>query len=258
MKVKLVAAAVAVFMLGFFGSSGVFCDVGVVNIEGGNAEPENQMLQIAQALGYDAELIRADLLPDSSKLASYRCVILIGRGAHLYEEEYDALAGYVRGGGTLLIVDSGPLWRSLDPEDRYGERTRTATASFNEAAGSSVSHVPGIVKKFKVVKESPYTQGIPEEFTYEMRPGYDMMDERSRWRTECYAVELRGAEALVNSVAFYDEGMEAEEEHPFMTFNSYGSGNVIRIAARVYRLVMTRQERHILQMVSNVLRESGR
>ncbi len=250
--------------------AGAAAKVGVVAVDAlyrsTDAEP---MYRIVQGLGYDAEYIREDILSDSSRLKDYKCIILTERHSNLYEEEYEALAEYVREGGTLLITKTAARRMAENRENRLKSPIRNIWdgGPLKEAAGAGVSHAPGIVKKFRVVERNRYTEGLPDEFTYETRPAYDMHDSGARRYTQVYPLEPSGADTLIESVAFYEErnpdtgesayNMEKPVTHAFMTVNSYGDGQVIRLACWARILILGMQEGRILRIIRNVLSQSG-
>ncbi len=125
----------------------------------------------------------------------------------------------------------------------------------------------GLAEKFRVVERNPYTEGLPDEFAYEMKPPYDITDERNRRRTEINMLEIRGADTLIEAKAYYetrdaDTGrreydMETPVKSPFLTVNSYGEGEAIWLRCRADHLILERDERNIMRIVDNVLRVSS-
>ncbi len=268
MKNGCMLAAVALCFMVVAGGVSEAGKIGVVAVEG-RFPDAGSLVEIAEALGYDAVLIGQDDLSDTERLGAYNCIILSFPHSYLYEEEYVALGNYVKEGGTLLLTRIASYWMAMNPEDRLASPRRRIDGGgpFAEVTGVRInSSHPGIVKKFRVVEKKRWTEGLPDEFSYETSPPYDMHDERSRWRTECYPLNTEGAVALVESEAFYEEvdpesgsmkyNMEEPKTFPFFTVNKHGEGKTFWLACRPETLILSRQERHILQMFSNVLKYS--
>ncbi len=265
MRGACVLALLAGFLTALPGAVLAGGKVGIIDVDG-KLHSVGQYERIVEGLGYAPERINEDILADGEKLDSYSCIILDQgwKQNMLYEKEYEALAGYVKGGGTLLMVNVGAYRVALDPEDRVegGYRHIRGGGPMAAVTGSGIiTPLNGLPEKFRVVERNPYTEGLPDEFAYEVKPPYDMTDERNRRRTEVFRLDPGNASTLIESEAYYEEDGEYNMETPrkgaFLTVNSYGEGQAIWLACRAEHLILEREERNIMRIIDNVFKVSS-
>jgi hypothetical protein len=267
MKRKWILMFVLAGFLSMFMSEIVFAQgkIGIVAVEGQYANADS-MKKIVEALGHETEFIKEDILAQPEKLTPYSCIILTYRHSRLFEKEYEALAQYVKKGGTLFLTNLAAYWMITTPDNRDGEHRGIR-------GGGPVAEVTGVkimlpyrgrVKGFRVLTRNCYTEGLPDEFGLETKPPYDINDAKSRQRTECVFLESEKATTLVESEAYYEEkdpetgknvyNMDNTKKAAFLTLNSYGKGKCLWLACRVDSLILSRKEKHILQILDNVLK----
>ncbi len=243
--------------------------IGIVALDAPSPNAEN-MREIVRGLGYEPKLITGEMLAEPGRLGSFDCIVLTHRHSNLIQDEYEALARYVREGGALFMTGHAAYWMYEDPDDRMGahrspRRAIHGRGPFEEVTGARII-LPhqGRVEKFRVVERNSYTEGLPDEFSYETRPPYDVRDEASVRRTWAYRIRPGTAATMIESEAYYEEvdpetgereyNMEETVTASFLTVNHYGEGRCVWLACRVTDLVLDRSERNILGLVANVLR----
>lgn len=242
--------------------------VGIIAVKGKYPNAES-MKKIVEGLGYQAELVMEEKLAKPDGLATYDCLILTYRHSTLFEREYKAMAEYVKEGGTLLLTDTAAYWMIIDEKDRKGKHKGIRGGGpLEKVTGAKIIGYGGRVKKFKVLKKTPLTEGLPDEFGLETTPPYDINNEKSRWRTECTILKTAEATSLIKVEAYHGvrnpetEKVVYDMENPkttdFLTLNSYGNGKCIWLACRVTYLILDRNEKHVLRMLKNVLENISR
>ncbi len=258
----VLALLLAGFMAALPGTALAGGRVGIIDVETRYPRADGWE-QITEALGYSSERINEEVLADPGNLAPYGLIILDGSYSTLHEKEYGVLAEYVKAGGTLFMTWSASFWMMYEDED--GETQRRGIRGGGPMAPVTGARIVrphiGLAEKFRVVERNPYTEGLADDFAYEMRPPYDITDESSTRRTEIYRLEAMGADTLIEVEAYYrEEGeydMETPVRSPFLTVNSYGEGETIWLACRPLELILRRSERNILRIVSNVLNSAS-
>ncbi len=253
-RTKVFAAVTALFMFMSVGTQASMArgKVAVVAVEHEYPAAES-VNEIAQMLGYSSELIRGDVVSDPARLKEFDCVILPGRHSILYEEEYAALAEYVKGGGTLFLTDSAGLALAVNPDNRLEnyERPRGRIEPLQKATGIDRIGGRGVPVKFRVVERNAITRDLPDEFSYETRPPHDV-DAPPRW-TRIYDFELDGADVLVEVEALFNG---EKRTVPFVTAHGYGDGRAVRAGCFISRLIDRYSEGNMLRIFSNVLEAS--
>ncbi len=250
---RVLVLSAAVFLLAAANAVEARGRIGIVAVEGQYSNGGSWQ-EIVEALGYGSEFIKEDLLADSGKLNAFDCIILPYRHSFLYEAEYEALAGYVREGGTLFMIHTAGYWMAENPENRVASPRRGIRGGgpVGEATGARIgSPYLGRVAKFRVVERNCYTEGLPDEFEYRTRPAYDVNNPLAR--SEVLNLETEGADVLIEAEAYY-----GDEETPgtgaFLTVNSYGRGKTVWLGCRASTLILRYSESNILQVFGNVLK----
>ncbi len=228
--------------------------IGVIAVEAQYTNAED-IRTTAEMLGYNAVLIKEDVLSGPGGLADFSCVILTYRHSDLYKHEYEALADYVRRGGTLFIIHSAITRLAENPDNRL-ERPWSwlrGEGPLREVTGVERGST-GSAEKFRVVERTPHTEGLPEEFEYQTTPPYDVRNPH-RW-TEVMELDAVEAETLIEVEAYYNG--EETRTKAFLTVNSYGDGKCVWIGCRTDFLISRYRESNILRIFNNVLAASAK
>ncbi len=226
--------------------------VGVIGVEARYPNADS-LREIAEMLGHEADIIDEDVLSSPGELDLYGCVIFSHR-YNLYESELEALAGYVKRGGTLLLTDTAGFWMAENPETRLegAKRIVGRIKPLQESTGVESIGSRGAAKKFRVLERNDLTEGLPDEFEYETRPPYDASNPHRH--TEIRLFEIAGADTVIQVEAYFNG--EAGKA-PFLTVKEYGDGKAVRIGCRVHYLIGSYSENHILRIFNNVLNSAG-
>ncbi len=230
-------------------------NVGLVDA-GGAGSDLDLLAATIQGLGHQSEKLPESDLPRPTGLLHYNCIILAHRSGPLTAAGYQALAGYVNDGGTLLLTGLAGYWMKTPGGDRDRAQIRGA-GPLKDVAGVRITAPHEMPIRQLIVREkSPAVMGLPESFALKTTPPYDINNPAAWKHCGAFGLQAESAASLIMLQTINAEGKPAESV--FLTVNQHGAGQCYRLAlCRIAPLVLEKKEHNITLILQNILRDSA-